>query len=180
MFKKIIVIIVSFFLLTGCHNKISAAMVVDDYLNQYINLSKGVLKSLDETINNNEEFKNRHKKLYKKILKKQYKDLKYTILSEDYADNKALITVNINVYDFNKIDEEATNYLSRNLSEFYNDKNEFDNDLYIDYKLNLMYKAENRIDYTIIFLLEKKKNKWVLIQPTSEDLEKIHGIYKES
>ena len=160
MFKKIIAIILLVFLLTSCYKKISAASVVDDYLKQYVNLSKDVLKSLDETIDNHEEFKDKHKKLYKKILRKQYQNLKYTILSEDYDTDKALITVNINVYDFNKIDEQATNYLSKNLNEFYNDENEFDNDLYIDYKLNLMYKAEGRIDYTIVFLLENKNNKW--------------------
>ena len=116
--------------------------------------------------------------MYKKILLKQYKNLKYTILTEEYDNDKALISVNINVYDLNKAEENSLDYLSKNLKEFYNEDNIFDNSKYIDYKLNLMYESNDRVDYTIVFLLKKNKNTWILEQPTDEDLEKIHGIYQ--
>ena len=100
------------------------------------------------------------------------------ILSEEYDNDKALITVNINVYDLSKAEEEATNYLSTHLKDFYDENNIFNNEKYINYKLNLMYNTNERIDYSIVFFLNKKKNNWILEQPTDSDLEKIHGIYK--
>ncbi|MBR5662898.1 MAG: membrane lipoprotein lipid attachment site-containing protein [Bacilli bacterium] len=178
--KKIIVIILTLFLVSGCIKKDLASDVVKAYLNNYVNLTSDVKESLNKTISENNEFSDLNKKMYKKILLRQYKDLKYTILTEEYDRDKALITVNINVYDLNKADEAATNYLSTNLKEFYDNDDKFNNDKYINYKLNLMYESKDRVDYNIVFFLNKKKNKWVLEQPTDSDLEKIHGIYKSN
>lgn len=175
--KKVIVIVIALILISGCSNKMIAKDVVKDYLDGYINLSKDVKNSLDKTIKENKEFSNSNQAMYKKILLKQYKDLKYVILNEEYDGDKALITVNINVYDLNKAEENAENYLSTNLKEFYDDSNKFDNQKYVDFKLNLMYEANERVDYTVVFFLNRVNNKWVLEQPTDEDLEKIHGIY---
>ena len=174
--KKVIVIVIVL-LISGCSSNIMAKDVVKDYLDGYINLSKDVKNSLDKTIKENKEFNDINKDMYKKILLKQYKDLKYVILNEEYDGDKALITVNINVYDLNKAEENAEDYLSTNLKEFYDDTNKFDNQKYIDFKLNLMYEASERIDYTVVFFLNRVNKKWVLEQPTDEDLEKIHGIY---
>lgn len=178
--KKILAIILLSFLLLGCSKNSSASLEVKKYLDNYRNLSKNVTSNLDKVIDENDEFNTDNKKMYKKLLLKQYKNLKYTILTEDYDDDKALITVNIEVYDLNKSEEEAENYLAKNLKEFYNDKNEFDNTKYINYKLKLIYDSSSKVNYNIVFLLKQKNNEWVLEQPTDEDLEKIHGIYKNN
>ena len=73
------------------------------------------------------------------------------------------------MYNLTKSIEDANNYLSTN----------FDNDKYINYKLNLMYNSTERTDYEIVFFLNRTKNKWVLEQPTDSDLEKIHGIFQQ-
>lgn len=177
--RKLFIIIVSVFILTGCNKQKSAVDEVKDYLNEYTSLSSSVKKSLNNVILNRKEFNEENKKMYKKIFLKQYKDLNYTILNEEYDGNKALITVNVSVYDLNKAEERAVDYLSKNLHEFYNEKNVFDNAKYIDYKLKLMYEIEDRINYNIVFFLNYKNKKWVLEQPTEDDLEKIHGIYIE-
>lgn len=177
--KKIIVIILALFIVSGCKGKVLASDVVKEYLDNYIKLSSNIKNSLNNIIDSNDEFNEENKKMYKKIFIKQYKDLKYTILSEEYDKDKALITVNINVYDLAKAEEEATNYLSTHLKDFYDEENKFNNEKYISYKLDLMYNSNERIDYNVIFFLNKKKNKWILEQPTDSDLEKIHGIYKD-
>ena len=178
--KKIIVTVLTIFIVSGCKSKMLASDVVKDYLYNYINISKDVKNSLNIVIDNNKEFNQEDKKLYKKIFLKQYRDLKFMILSEEYDNDKALITVNINVYDLSKAEEEATNFLSTHLKDFYDENNIFNNEKYINYKLNLMYNTNERIDYSIVFFLNKKKNNWILEQPTDSDLEKIHGIYKEN
>ena len=110
--KKIIVMVLTIFIVSGCKSKMLASDVVKDYLYNYINISKDVKNSLNIVIDNNKEFNQEDKKLYKKIFLKQYRDLKFMILSEEYDNDKALITVNINVYDLSKAEEEATNFLS--------------------------------------------------------------------
>ena len=175
--KKIILVVIVF-LICGCNNKKSASIVVKEYLDEFIHLKGNVKNEINNVIDNNKEFNNDQKKLYKDIIIRGYKSLRYDIVSEEYDADKALITVNINVYDLNKAEEEALSYLSENLKEFYDENNNFDNEKYISYKLNLMKKTESRIDYEVIFFLTRKNNKWILEQPNDSDLEKIHGIYK--
>lgn len=174
--KKLFLILLALFI-SGCHHKSSAVEEVEKFLNNYICLSNDVIKNLNDVIDSNEDFNKKHKKLYKKIMTKQYQNLKYTILSEKIDKDIALINVSISVYDLTKAEDEATNYLSKNLKEFYNDNDEFDNSKYISYKLKLMHECNDRVDYQITFSLKKVDNEWILEQPTNDDLEKIHGIY---
>lgn len=174
--KKIVIIFIMVFLV-GCTQNKNCPEIVKDYLKEYQNLSSNVTKNLNKVIDENIEFNEAHKALYKKILLRQYQSLKFDILSEEYDSNKALIKVNINVIDLKKAEEDAVQDLSKNLKDFYNEKNEFDNEKYISHKLNLMMDESSRIDYEIIFYLHKEKGKWVLEQPNDDDLSKIHGIY---
>ena len=43
--------------------------------------------------------------------------MKFDILKEEYDEDKALITVNVNVYDLSKAEESALEYLKENLKE---------------------------------------------------------------
>ena len=49
--------------------------------------------------------------------------------------------------------------------------------LFIDYKLERMKNTTNRINYTITLNVTKENNKYVVSNPTDNDLKKIHGIY---
>lgn len=175
--KKILILVLFIVVfLTGCNSSKSASRVVEEYLLSFINADKNVKEEINKVIDA-ADYSNDNKKLYKEILLRQYKDLKYDIIKEEYGDDKALITVNINVYDLKKSEEEALDYLSSNMVEFYDDNNVFDNNKYLSYKLNLMKNTSVRNNYEIVFFLKQKKGTWVLEQPTDQDLEKIHGIY---
>lgn len=176
--KKIFIIIIAF-LLCSCNNNTSARNEVYNYLDDFKNLNSNVKEEVEYIINSNVDYTLEQKKLYKDILYREYKSLKYDVISEEYDGDKALIKVNINVIDLNKAEEESLDYLSENLKEFYNEENIFDNEKYLSYKLNLMKKTTKSVDYEIIFYLEFRNGKWHLEQPTDSDLEKIHGIYKE-
>lgn len=162
---------------TGCKNE-SAKDIVTSYLDEYKTLSPNIQKEIKNAVDNNDEFNSSNKKIYKDILKRQYKDLSYKIISEEYNDDLALIKVNIKVYDLNKAEEESLDYLSANLSEFY-DGEIFNKEKYTTYKLSLMSKSKSKISYDILFALKKEKGTWVLNEPTESDLEKIHGLYKD-
>lgn len=177
---KKIIIIVFVILIVGCSKTKTANDVVSEYLRSFNSVDRNIKDEIDDALNKNDEYNNEHKKKYKEIILRQYKDLKFDILKEEYDENSALVTVNINVYDLNKAEDDALEYLKENLSDFYDETNNFDNDKYLSYKLDLMKKTDHRIDYEIIFYLKKRKGKWIMEQPTESDLEKISGTYKDS
>lgn len=177
--KKIIIILISLFFFCGCSNNKGPEEIVSNYLNSFINLDKSVLNEINNVVDNNEEFNDAHKSMYKKILIRQYQSLKYDILSSDIDDKYAIVKVNVIVHDLNKASKEAQNDLITNLSNFYDEKNVFDNNKYLLTKLEYMEKSKFLTDYDIDFILKKKKGKWILENPTEEDLLKIHGLYEK-
>lgn len=176
--KKVLIVAIAL-LLSGCLNKTTAADVVEDYLNEFQSLNHNVKKEISNTIDSNDAYSESQKEIYKDILYKQYKALEYEIISEEYDDEKALVKVNISVINLHEAEEDALNYLSENMGLFYNSDNEFDKEKYLTYKLSLMKDATNKVDYEIIFYLTYKDRKWILENPTEDDLLKINGIYGE-
>ena len=161
--KKILVMIVSLFMVVGCScSNDKAADAVEKYLNDYKGLNDHVLEDIDE--------------IYREVLKRQYRDLVYTIENEDYDGDTADVTVKITVYDLYKVQKDASNYLSEHPDEFLTD-GEYDNDLYMEYKLEQMKNMNDTIQYNVVFHVVKQDGDWVVEQPDEEMLEKIHGVY---
>ena len=182
MRKIINIFIICLIFLTGCNKVISPKKEVLNYLESFSKIDDELIQEINTIVDENDEFSPEHKELYKEILINQYKSLEYSFLSEEISKDSALVRFNITVNDLNKADDLAFDEVSKNMSKYYTDKNEFDNNRYITDKLLFMKNITERVDYEITFYLYKKKNKWVLKDPTSEDLEKLHGIYisKES
>ena len=72
---------------------------------------------------------------YKELMKKQYKDLTYTIKEELIDGNNATVTVEIEVYDYNKAINDAETYYKNNPNEFKNSDGGIDEEKYMDYKI---------------------------------------------
>lgn len=175
--KKLLAMVVSCFLLVGCGcMEQKAADAVKDYLNQYKNLSDTVMTDL-ATLTDSEDLNDNQKKVYNDVLKKQYQDLTYEIQNEEYDGDNAVVTVKIKVYDLYKAQNDASMYLSENLEKFNDDEGVYDNEKYLDYKLEQMKNMTETVEYTIDFNVAKVDEKWTVEQPTTTDLEKIHGIY---
>lgn len=178
--KKIFLVMATCLLLVGCSlTEQKAKGAVEDYLNQYRNLGDTVLIDLN-TLVDSENLSDSQKEVYKDILEKQYKDLTYKIEDEEYDGDTAKIRAKITVYDLYKAQNDAAKYLSDNTTEFNDENGKYDNDKYLDYKLEQMKKATDTVDYTIEFNVVKKDDKWLVEQPSADDLEKIHGIYNYS
>ena len=128
--RKILIIVLVIFVV-GCTKAKTASEVVINYLKGF-NIADDSLKSeIDDALKRNGDYLEEDQKKYKQILLRQYKDLKFDILKEEYDEDKALITVNVNVYDLSKAEESALEYLKENLNEFYDESNKFDNDKYL-------------------------------------------------
>ena len=176
--KKKIFLIVSLLLLVvgcGCMKK-TAKGAVQDYLNQYKNLSANVNSDMDDVIDN-ENLTDTQKEKYRDILKKQYQDLKYDIVSEKYDGDNATVDVKIKVYDLYKVQKDANDYLTTSGDEF-KENGVFSNDLFMDYKLDKMKKTMDTIEYNITFIVTKDdKGNYKVSDLSNTDLEKIHGVY---
>ena len=173
--KKIFSLIMILFLLTGCGNS-SARCEVEKYLKKYKNLNSEVLVDLERVIEK-EDLNNEQTKKYRNILKKQYKDLGYEIVSEEYDGDICYVVVNISVYDLYTVQKDAYLYLENHHDEFNDENGEYDINKFVDYKLDKMQDATNRIEYKIVFTVKRENNEYVVEQPLENDLKKIHGIY---
>ena len=174
--KKILVIVSTLLMVVGCScSNDKAADAVEKYLNDYKGLSDHVLEDIDELVEN-ENLTDKGKETYKEVLKRQYRDLIYTIENEDYDGDTASVTVKITVYDLYKVQKESSEYLASHPDEFLTD-GEYDNDLYMDYKLEQMRDTNETISYNLVFNVTKTDGKWYVEQPSDDVLEKIHGVY---
>lgn len=178
--KKIITIL-SIILLTGCSLDISNTPTkkVEEFLNKYQILDEEILNELDDVIDKKTKLNNENKEEYREIIKKQYKDMQYTIKDETIDGNEATVTAQIIVRDFTKIINESENYKRENISEFYENETYNDN-LYKKYLIEKLKNAKDRATYTLEFKAHKQNTKWVLDPITEEIEDKILGIYKDN
>ena len=159
----------------GCMKK-TAKGAVQDYLNQYKNLSSNVISSMDDVVND-ENLTDNQKEKYRDILKRQYQDLKYEITSEKYDGDNATVEVKITVYDLYKVQKDANNYLTNSGDEF-KENGVYSNDLFMNYKLDKMKMVTDTVEYNITFNVTKDdKGNYKVNDLSNSDLEKIHGVY---
>ena len=180
MKKKLLLLLILFsFFLTGCKN-IAARDAVIELLEEYRNLSDDVIISMEKVIKN-EGLDDEQSEVYRSILKKQYQDLEYEIISESYNGDDAIVETKITVYDLYKPQEYALDYAKVHPEEFAITSDTYDEKLFIDYKLAKMLDATDRIIYTISFNVSKdENNQYQIVDLNTEILEKIHGMYDYS
>jgi hypothetical protein len=175
--KKILSILF-ILLLFGCTSKpVTPTNEVEDLFYKYNSLDKVVIDQLEEAINA-EDLTNEQKDKYKEIFKRQYKDLKYTIKDEVIDDNISTVTVEIEVYDLNKTKTITDAFLEENPKEF-EDDGVFNQNKYIDYKLNEMQATKERIKYTLELTLTNIEGTWKIDNLVDSERQKIHGTYEE-
>ncbi len=178
--KKLILVVFSLLLITcGCDSMMNTPTKrVEEFLNKYQRLDSDVLTQLDEVIKNaTYTFNDTQSTSYKELMKKQYKDLTYTIKEELIDGNNATVTVEIEVYDYNKAINDAETYYKNNPNEFKNSDGGIEEEKYMDYKIKKMEAVKDKIKYTLNLTLTKKDKKWVLNDISESDRQKLHGLY---
>lgn len=178
--KKYFLIVVSLLLfLCGCDSMMNTPTKrVEEFLNKYQRQDDEVISQLDNVIKNDDyDFTQEQVVSYNEIMKKQYKDLTYTIKEEMIDGNNATVTVEIEVYDYNKSIQNSEEYYKLNPDEFKNESGELDNTKYMTYRINELKKVTDRIKYTLNLTLIRNEKKWILNDITESDRQKIHGLY---
>lgn len=171
---KVLLCIVMVLSLSGC--KETASMAVENYLAKYNSLHEDVLMDMDNVIAQ-ENLGDSHKETYQSIFKKQYTDLKYEIIDEEYNGDEATVKAKVTVYDLYKAQNDASKHLASNPDEFNDENGIYDITKYITYKLDQMINATDTVDYTIDFYVVKTAKGWTVSSLSKTDLEKLHGVY---
>ena len=176
--KKIIMLL-SMIILVGCTTldiSNTPTKKVEEFLNKYQILDEEILNELDNVIDSKTKLNSENKEEYRELIKKQYKNMQYTIKEETIDGDEATVIAQIIVKDFAKIINEVEVYKRENMKEFY--ENEIYNDnLYKKYLLDKLKDAKDRVTYTLEFKVHKKNKKWTLDPITEEIEDKILGIY---
>ena len=178
--KKILITVIMVIFLAGCENDLmnTPTKRVETMFNNYITLDSDVLDDLDETLLSETVMTTDQKEKYRDILKKQYQHLSYEIKDETIDGDTAVVEVEVEVYDYNKIINESENYLANNQEEFLREDSETtDISKFNDYKLEQLEKAKDKITYTLNLTLSIVDDKWRLDDLTDTEISKIHGLY---
>lgn len=174
--KKILVLVIScLILLSGCNMSNTPSGRVESYLNNYISMSDSVIADIETKVNV-EPLSNNNKLIYKDVLKRQYKNIKYEIEDEKIDGDLASVRVKMTVFDLHRAEKESLEFANANQNDFLKD-DVFDDEKYNAYKLNKMLSTNDVVNYDIEFYLNKKDGEWIVQEPDRIVLEKIHGIY---
>ena len=136
------------------------------------------MNQLNDVVNDKISFTEEQKKKYIDIMKRHYQSLKYDIKDEIIDGDTAIVTVEIEVIDYSKILKEANDYLTQNKEQFQNEKGEYSEILFNDYRLERLKEANDYVKYTIDITLTKLEDEWVIDDLTSDNQDKIQGIYQ--
>ena len=161
---------------TACSLGSTPTSAVESLLAKYNNQDEEIVVELDDYVNDSELTDEQNNK-YKSVYLRQFKDMKYEIKEEKIDGDDATVTVQITVYDYYTVNKKVADYLQQNPDEFKTD-GEYDESLFTDYKLKELEKVNETVDYTIEFTLSKIDNEWQINDLTTEQLEKIHGVYQ--
>ena len=179
--KKIMGLLLIITLLVGCSINLSdidntPTTKVEAYFNNYQTLSKEVLDDLDLVVAKETTLTTTQKQKYRDIIKKHFKNLNYTIKDETVNGDAALVEVEIQVTDFNKVLNDKD---TKKEQDFY-EEGQYNIEAYNDYRLDLLSKAKDYVKYTLYINLEQDdNNEWVLKDLSNEDEQKILGMYEK-
>ena len=175
---KLLIFIFCIILLTGCtfmYN--SPSKSVEKFLNNYKDNSDSVISELNNYLDT-EDLSKIEKEKYKEVYIRQYSNLKYLIKNEKVDGDKALVDVQITVYDYNKVNKLSNDYFLSNQDKFTKSNGDIDLDKYLNYKINKLIETKDTITYTLTLKLNKVNDTWEIEPLTSEQLSKLHGTYE--
>lgn len=110
--------IMAIVLLSGCSMDNTPTKKVENFLDNYKNQDETVLTQLKDMVDTDSLMDETQKRTYTDIMKKQYKDMTYTIKDEVIDGDTATVTTEIEVYDYYKINKDAEDYYNKNPDEF--------------------------------------------------------------
>lgn len=117
--KKILIILISFILLTGCGMTANTPTdSVEKFLGKYQSMDSEVLAQLDNVVSGDDTMNDQQKSDYQALMEKQYQNLSYKIKDEEIDGDTATVLVEIEVYDYANSIAESREYYNEHRDEF--------------------------------------------------------------
>jgi len=174
--KKVIFLVIILFFISGCTPQ-SAVDPVCEYINKFRNHDSEVTSSIEELLRQENLLKEQDE-MYRLIMKKQYVDLEYKVTKETYHGDRAIIEVELTVYDYEHSRIKSLEERNHHPEEFQLSDGSWDREKYVNLQLKYMKEETERVKYTVNFYVNLQDGTWVLENPEWEVLEKIHGLYR--
>lgn len=176
--KKFLISLLVLFSLVGCESNMdnTPTKKVEALLNNYQMLDEEVIDDLDTSMDGMENLTSNQIEAYKDVIKSGYQKMTYTIKEETIDGDNATVLAQIRVLNHSKVINDANTYLDENRDEFMTN-DEYDDSLFMDYKLSKLKENNEMVDYTIEFTLTKENNEWTIDELTEEIRSKINGRY---
>lgn len=164
--RKIISLLLSLILITGCSNLMNTPIKrVEELLYKYQSLDSSVVLELETTVNKFVELTTQEQELYIDAIKRQYSSLTYDIKDEVIDGNIAEVIVIIEVYDYNSAIKEIIN------------NQDYDASLLTQLQLENMLSYSKKITYQLTIYLTKINDIWEIDGLVDIDKQKLMGIY---
>lgn len=169
--KKVLCALCAVFLLTGCGEKVVDEIMntptkkVENLFSKYQRLDEDVLDDLDTIVAEEESFNTEQRERYRTLMKKHYENLSYKVKDEVIDGDNAIVTVEIEVTDYTKINN-IDNLSSNGIIE-----------ASIDELLDDIESAKDKVTYTLEIPVTKYDDEWTVDPLSEENFQKIHGIY---
>jgi len=167
-FKYLLLLIVLF--LFGCGKSMTPRSAVDEFFSKYIKLDDAIVDQLNSYVKA-EGLTEEQEEVYKKVLRREYTNLEYDIVSEETNGDETIVNVKVKVFDLYKAQKEAMEYYKNNPKMFKS------NDEFMDYKLDKMSTITDKHEYDMVLTVVKDNDGYRVKQLNNSDLEKIHGMY---
>lgn len=178
--KKILCAFTLVLFLTGCNmgKKLDNTPTkrVETFLNKYQTLDDDVLDNLDTVIEGESLFNNNQRDKYRDIIKMNYQKMNYKIKEEEINGDTAKVTVEIEVIDYSKIMSDAETYKTEHPEAFL-ENNKYSESKYIDYRLDKLKDAKEKVKYTMDLSLTKVDDEWIMDDLSKENEAKLNGVY---
>lgn len=162
--KKILLIIISLYLLVGCTLGNTPTARIEELLSNYqMNKNNIIVSYNDLTPDTN--LSNTTIKAYEDAIRKQYRDMSYEVKDEKIDGETAVVTIEIEVINYG----EAINKF---------DKSNYESNRYHELITKELESTKEMITYTLdITLTKDNKGTWVVDELSRENKDKLLGIY---
>lgn len=180
--RKILLVGLSiFFFVTGCSYEgtmlNTPTKKVEMFFSNYQTLNQDVMDDLDKVVDEEERFNTKQREIYRELMKKHYQAIQYDVKDERINGDEAEVRTEIEVIDYSKILKNTDRYLQEHHDKFLDEKGQYDETKYMDYRLEQLKDAKETVKYDMTFYLTKKDKEWQMDPLTTEQEQKIHGMY---
>ncbi len=179
MKQKLWILLCIAVLLVGCtaSSKVaSPTKAVENLFNKYQMLDEDVLNQLDNVIAR-QNLTEQQKKDYNELIRKQYQNLSFKVKDETADGETAVVTIEIEVYDYARASEETETYAAEHEDEFLGEDKNLSDSLYENYKISKMKEIKERTKYILDIGVTKKDGEWKVNNLSDMERQKIHGLY---